>query len=689
VTRGRTVAAFCVAAAAFVLPAAGLAAQQPGLGRMWTFENAPLAYLKQEYGFAPTQEWLDMLRLSALRFGDGCSASFVSPKGLILTNHHCARDRIAEISNEDKDLVANGFYARALADELPLPGLTVQQLAAMSDVTAAMNDGITADDNDETSAAKRSNNEQAILAKAAEDHPGLDAQIVTLFQGAQYQLYLYRNYDDVRLVCAPHLQAAYFGGDPDNFTYPRYCLDFAFVRAYVDGKPADTSKHWFRWNAAGPKENDLVFVVGNPGSTDRLLTKAQMEYHRDAELPLQLAQFEAQLEVAAQWAKQQPARARELREFVFQISNAQKAYRGEYEGLLEPSLLKEKAAAEADFRARIDADPAWKAKFGTLFDRLAENAKRMTELVPKLRFHSSGDSAHVTIAELVLEAVDPARDERSRAFILSQLEEATPDATLAAISSKLFADQIRDAQKWLGDKDPFVVAALAGGDADAAADRIAKSRILDRDFRNALIAKGAAAVHASDDPAIQLAVLLRGLSKDYASAMSALESEQQALGAEVGRALFAVYGTMVSPDATFTLRFSDGVVRGYPMNGTVAPWRTVFGGMFARSVEFAGKHPFDLPELLTARRDRIDLTTPVNLVSTNDITGGNSGSPLVDRDLRLIGLIFDGNIESLPNRFLYRSDRARTVSVHAGGILEALRKIYDADALADELTNSR
>ncbi|MBK8980112.1 MAG: S46 family peptidase [Planctomycetes bacterium] len=529
----RQVALLFLPALVGVLPAQ----EHKELGRMWTFENAPLGWFQEAYDFTPGQDWLDHARLSSLRFGRGCSASFVSPHGLIMTNHHCARGNIAQVQGEE-DWLRDGYYSGGFAGEVPLPGLTVQQLIATRDVTAEIKSG--ADRNE-------------LLGQMSAEHPELTHQLVSLYQGGQYQIYSYRSWDDLRLVCAPHGQSAHFGGDPDNFCYPRWGLDFTFVRAYQDGKPADTSAHYFKWKTAGAGEGELVFTVGNPGSTGRLQTVAQCEYLRDHRYPGQVRRAEETLETLARQAAESPEREKQLRTRILSVENSRKANQGYLDGLRNARIMDIKRRAEAELRAAIAADPELQRRYGDAWD------------------------------------------------IIVDLQ----------------------AQK-----------VAAAGDREAT-EQIARQ-----------------------------------------------EREQQT---RIGEACFAVYGNSIPPDATFTLRLSDGLVKGFPMNGTIAPYFTSLYGLYARHTEFGGVHPFDLPQIWLDREHQLDLSTPFNFVATCDIIGGNSGSPMIDREQNVVGLIFDGNIEMLGNNYVFDDEVSRTVSVHPAIIIEALRKIYDAGALADEL----
>ncbi len=639
------------------------------LGKMWTFENPPLAYLEKEYGFKPTQEWLDSLRLASIKFGGGCSSSFVSPKGLIMTNHHCARGDIAKASGEE-DWLNNGFYAKAMEDEVKLHGLTVQQLVSMEDVTERMNYGVEPTDNDDTISQKRAQNERKILESVRKE--GTNPQVVKLFQGAVFQLYVYKIYDDIRLVCAPHLQTAHFGGDPDNFTYPRYGIDFTFCRAYENDKPVDTSAHYFKWCTGQILENDLVFVTGNPGTTKRLLTYAQLEYMRDVWHPIVNQLIDNRLATRKNLAKKHPELKKDLQTEILSFENAQKAYTGYLAGLKDDSLMAQKRQAEQAFQRRVEADEKAKEKFGGTWRRIEEVTSVRAQFEPKRRFQTTGGHPVLAVAMRVLRG-DKERAMSSAGGEISKLQRAD------------FVDHVTRARQWLSKEDAKCFGDL---EPEALASALESSKLNDPAYIRELFDGGDDAIQNNDDVALVMARGLRPLMQTNAAIDEELTAVEEAQGARVGQALHAVYGNKVSPDATLTLRFSDGIVSGYPFNGTKAPFRTTFYGLYARAHEFDNKYPFDLPQIWLDRKDKVDMSRAVDLVSTNDIIGGNSGSPLVNKDLEVVGLVFDGNIEMLPNRYLYRGDIPRSVSVHVDAIMESLKKIYDADRIVQELTSS-
>ena len=666
------------------------------LGRMWTFENPPLAYLEEEYGFAPDEQWLNSLRLGSLRLGgesDGfCSASFVSPKGLIMTNNHCVRDAVSSTNQEGPGLVTSGFYATSMENEYRLKTqadgwLTVSQLNQITEITELVNEGIEEGDSEDEIKKKREANKEKILADAKESNPDLEAQVVSLYQGGIFQLYQYKTYNDLRLVCMPHLQTAHFGGDPDNFTFPRYSIDFAFIRAYENGEPADTTQHYFKWKNGGATQNELVFVPGNPGTTKRLNTKAQFEYQRDAQIPIILELLTNRLQIFRTLIEQIPQIEEPYRTSMLQWENGEKAFTGNLNGLNEPELMAQKTEAEAAFKARVDADPALKSEFGTLWDDIAALATEQKELEAPLVFHSGGFLSVLNGAVQVVRAADPDEPEESRKEAAEGLAEFQWLDNVITVN--LFADHLVRARNWLAPDDPYLTTVFGGeGDIRAIQASLLSSALANDDARDgaltALVGNWEA-IQASEDPAIVVARRLAPMARANETRQEALAAREEALGARIGRALFECYGTKVSPDATMTPRFTDGRVSGYRYNGTLAPYRTSFYGLYGRNTEFDGAHPFDLPNIWLERKGQIDMAKAVNFVSTNDITGGNSGSVVVNQSLEVVGLIFDGNIESLSQDFVYRDKVARSVSVHVDGIMEALMKIYEADRVIEEL----
>jgi hypothetical protein len=659
-------------------------------GTMWTFDAPPLEYWKSTYGFTPDQRWLDNVRLASVRLPN-CSSSIVSARGLVLTNHHCARSCISSASPRDTNYIDVGFVAPSQAEERRCQGLYVDQLQSIEDVTAAVRAASRAP----TAAAQVERRMRAIdsIQSACGQATGLQCQVVTLYQGGMYSLYRYKRYDDVRLVMAPEEDIAFFGGDPDNFTYPRYCLDIALLRIYENEQPL-VARNYLRWSSAGASEGELVFVTGNPGSTGRLLTMAQMEYLRDVVYPENLASWARQLEVLRDVTRDDPERARRYDNTIFSLANSEKAITGYRSGLLDEELMAKKRAFEREFRARIGRNPRLRTQYGGTWDAIAAAQRELASFDKAHRYRSFAGSQLLAWAGHLVRI--PAQQglpdsERLPEYRGEGIERITRQITSAApvdtqVETRLLAAQLAAAKRALPANDPFLQAVLGGRSPEAAARALIGGTTLnDAAARKALLDGGAKAIAASTDPLIAAARKIDPLNRVVATRARRLNALIASNAEKLGQAIFAAYGTSLPPDATFTLRISDGVVKGYPYNGTLAPYRTSFYGLYARSAEFSGKDPFNLPERWRARVDSLDLAAPVNFVSTNDIIGGNSGSPVINRNAEVVGLIFDSNIEALPNRFVFTDEVARSVSVHSSGITEALRSMYPAGWIVAEL----
>jgi hypothetical protein len=659
-------------------------------GTMWTFDAPPLDYWEQTYDFRPTQDWLDHVRLASVRL-PGCSSSFVSEDGLVMTNHHCARSCITAVSPPDTSYQETGFVAGSMADEKLCPGLYVDQLNSIEDVTVRVRGAVTATDA-VRQVAQRDSVIQEITNECG-DATGLNCQVVTLYQGGMYSLYRYERFNDVRLVMAPEGQAAFFGGDPDNFTYPRYDLDLTLLRVYVDGEPR-TTDHYLGWSENGAAEDELVFITGNPGSTGRLLTLAQMEYLRDVQYPAQLAGYQRQLAVVRQIAARSEEDRRRTENQIFGIENSYKAVSGYLSGLLDEDRMGRKTVFEEDFRRRIDADPQLRSRYGGAWNAIAKAQAELASLAAQGRYYGFGGSQILGVAgNLVRLPEQKALPDSLRlpAFRSDRLErlqgQLTAEMSVDFESEVLnLAAQLQAAQAELPAGDPFLRTVLAGRTPEAAAHALIEgSSLTDARVRQLLMEGGAAAIADSDDPMIVAARAINPLAAEVAEKAAPLNAAISANAELVGQAIFAAYGHSLPPDATFTLRITDGVVKRYPMNGTYAPYKTTLFGLYARAAEFDNESPWELAPRWQERRDMLDLSTPINFVSTSDIIGGNSGSPVINKDAEVVGLVFDGNIQFLPNRFIFNSAVARTVSVHSAGIIEALRKVYDAGWIADEL----
>jgi hypothetical protein len=675
-----------------------LVKEYPGLetGTMWTFDVPPLEYWAARYNFRPTADWLEHVRLSSVR-QPGCSASFVSGEGLVMTNHHCARSCIEAVTREGEDFIENGFYAGSRAAERRCPNFWLDQLLSIRDVTdsvtAAVPSGASPTQAAEARAAAITDIQDRCRATGAH----LNCQVVTMYRGGQYKLYTFRRYDDLRLVFAPDGPAAFFGGDPDNFTYPRYDVDVSFYRAYEDGQPVKADHH-FTWSANGSAEGDLVFVVGNPGSTGRLNTVAQMEYLRDVQYPATLEVFARQIPILHELANADPVRARSLRNRIFGLENSQKATTGYRAGLIDPDLMAWKRKWEGDFRAKVQADPALEAKYGTAWDEVERINKELASLDVRRRYHSFNayGSRLVTLAGLLVRApAELAKPDGERMGIFREAGQAQRNRFLGAptdtlMERRMLAAWLQAMAKELPADDPVRRAALGGRTPEAAAAALVSgTTLVQPDQVRRLLDGGRAAVTASTDPLMALARVIEPLEREMSDKIITLRDREAQQDERIARALLAVFGNSVAPDATFSLRISDGVVARYPYNGTLAAPYTTFYGLYDRWTAFGGKDPWRMHQRWIDAKDKIDLSVPVNAVSTNDIIGGNSGSPVISRDGEIVGLIFDGNIEQLPTRFLYSQTTARSVWVDARGIVEALRSVYGAGALVDELLGKR
>jgi len=660
---------------------------------MWTFDNPPVKQLQDKYKFTPTPQWLDHVRLSSVRFNDGGSGSFVSANGLAITNHHVVFGQVQKLSTPKKNYVQDGFHARNQAEEMKCPDLELNVLISMQNVTArvqgAVKPGMT-----EKQALDSRRAESSRIQKEAQDAPGFRSDVVSLYTGGEFWLYRYKKYTDVRLVFAPEQQSAFFGGDPDNFTFPRYDLDFALVRAYENGRPAQI-KDYLRFNPKGAADGELVFVSGHPGSTSREWTVAQLENERDVTLPLLLGKFNRLLASLRKYGARGPEQARQAADDIFGYENTVKAYTGQLQGL-DKSLFDKKIKEETDLRAKVEANPQWRQDFGTAWDAVAAASKKQADLYKQRQYWTiSSPSGLARMArQLVVYAAELKKPdaERISGYHDAELEEMKFYLLSSApiypeYEEVLLAHSLQESADQLGANDRYVRAVLEGkSPADVAAQSIRGSKMADLAFRKSLVEGGDAAISASTDPLIVLARKVEPFFREHRKAWEeSVESVLASAGEKIAKARFAIYGKSAYPDATFTLRLTYGTVQGYPMNGTKAPSKTTFYGLYDRSASFDNKAPFNLMPRLIERKDKIDLSTPLNFVATLDIIGGNSGSPVINRNGEFVGIIFDGNIESLVGDFVYSEESNRAVAVHSAAINEVLRKVYDAGALADEL----
>ncbi|MEJ0049562.1 MAG: S46 family peptidase [Rhodospirillales bacterium] len=683
--RGFSRAMALLAGVAFVVPA--LADEG-----MWTFDNFPAAKMRAKYGWAPDAAWLKHAQLSSIRLAQGCSASLVSPDGLVMTNHHCARECLSELSDAKHDYIANGFYAATAADEKKCPALEANQLVDITDVTAQV-EAATAGKSD------RAFHEAERTAKAAiESKCGTGAdvrcQVVTLYEGGVYDLYKYKRYQDIRAVFAPEQSIAFFGGDPDNFTFPRYDLDTAFVRVFDHDKPLH-SDTFLKFATKGVRDGDIAFTSGNPGATERDDTLAELAFQRDDAQPLLITLFSELRGVLNEFATKGPEEDRTSTTMRFLIENTLKAYKGRQSALVQGSLVTDKAQAETAFRKRVAADPKLSAAYGGAWDAVAAAVAHNRDiyirngLLERLSQRLSPLLGQVVaLNRYAAEAGKPdgqRLEEYSDAnFPALKQELVSPAPIYSELEKTTLAWWLTKVREYLGTSDPDVRALMGkkspGEIADALVDG---TRLKDAKFRAQLLAGGPKAIDAYHDSLIDFArkldVPARAVRADYENNVKAVITKNAAL---IAKARFALEGKSSYPDATFTLRLSYGTVAGYQENGrTIAPV-TNFAGAYAHAT---GRDPFKLPATWLRAEKDVAMDTNLDFVSTNDIIGGNSGSPVIGRDGEAIGLIFDGNIQSLGGDFGYDGSVNRAVAVDVTAITEALRKIYHADRLAGEL----
>ncbi|MCR4415518.1 MAG: S46 family peptidase [Thermoguttaceae bacterium] len=663
---------------------------------MWLFNNPPTRLLKSKYGFEPTAAWMDHLRLASVRFNSGGSGSFVSSDGLVMTNHHVGADALQKLSTKERNLLKTGFHAKTREEELRCVDLELNVLVSIEDVTARINAAVQPGmDPAQAHQARRA--AMNTIEKESFDKTGLRSDVVTLYHGGLYHLYRFKKYTDVRLVFAPEQEIAFFGGDPDNFEYPRFDLDICFFRVYENGKPA-RPEHFLKWSKAGPADGELVFVSGHPGRTSRLNTVAHLEFLRDKSFPYLMRKLYRREVILTSYSERSQENARRAQDELFGIENSRKARLGGLAGLQDPAILDAKRAAEAELRKAVAGRPELAAAVGDPWADVLGIIKVWEGILYDYDLLERGaafnsDKFHIAriLVRLADETAKP-NAQRLREFAESNLDSLKRDLFSEApiyddLETVKLADSLGMFLEMAGPGHPLVQKVLAGRPPrERAAELVLGSKLADVAFRKKLADGGVAAIAASDDPMIQLARLVdpaaRELRRTYEEKVE--EPLRQAY-ARIADARFKLHGTDVYPDATFTLRLAFGTVRGYTeMGKSVPPW-TDFAGLYERAAEHENRPPFRLPPRWIERKDRLDLRTPFNFVSTADIIGGNSGSPVVNRRGELVGIIFDGNIQSLVLDFQYTDELARAVSVHSSAIVEALRKVYDAQGLADEL----
>ena len=675
---------------------------------MWLFNAPPLKQLKEKYQFEPTQQWLEHLQKASVRLNSGGSGSFVSANGLVITNHHVGADTLQKISDPQHNYLKDGFYARTQADEIKSTDLELNVLMSIEDVTArvdgALKPGIT---NEQSSSARSS--VIAAIEKESKDKTGLRSDVVTLYQGGAYHLYRYKRYDDVRLVFAPEQQIAFYGGDPDNFEYPRYDLDICIFRVYENGQPAKID-HYLKWNSRGPIDRELIFVSGSPGKTDRQLTVDELADMRDRFLPYLLRMFNRREVLGLAYGARSFENARKARDDLFGDQNNRKRYDGYLAGLLDPQIWSALQAREQKLRDAIAHDSKLRSTIGA-YGRvkraqaeIAKNASLYNYLEqerpspvgyrgPRALFGNLFKYARLLVralderakpnGERIPQFRDSARD--SLELELFSTEPIYNDYEILRLT-----DSLTDFASQFGADDPLVKKVLAGKSPhDRAVELVSGTKLKDVAVRKDLYGKDAAALQAARDPMIDLARLVDGPAREAKKIYDTQDEIKKQAYSEIAKARFATEGTGSYPDATFTLRLSYGTVRGYEQDGKQIPAFTDFAGLYQRSAEHDNGPPFDLPKRWIDKKASLNLATHFNFVSDPDIIGGNSGSPVVNKANEFVGIIFDGNIQSLVLDCIYTDTQSRAVSVDSAAITEALRKVYDAQPLVEELLSGK
>jgi hypothetical protein len=673
---------------------------------MWLFNAPPLKQLREKYQFEPTPQWLDHLQKASVRFNSGGSGSFVSANGLVITNHHVGADSLQKFGDEQHNYLRDGFYAKTQAEEKKCVDLELNVLMSIEDVTARVNGAVKAG----TTSEQAANARKAVIAaieKESKEKTGLRSDVVTLYQGGAYHLYRYKRYDDVRLVFAPEQQIAFYGGDPDNFEYPRYDLDVCIFRVYENGKAAKVD-NFLEFNSRGPSDGELIFVSGSPGRTDRQLTLDELADTRDRYLPYALRMFNRREVLESAYSARSFENARKARDDLFGDQNNRKRYDGYLAGLLDPQIWSALRAREQKLRnpAAAGRDPKSKSTIAA-YDRIKRARAEIAKNAPVYNYLEQERPSTIgyrqprafvsnlfKYARLLLRAVDE-RAKPNGERIPQFRDSARESLELELFSTEpiyddyeilRLTDSLTDFASQFGADNPLVQKVLAGKSPHArAVELVSGTKLKDVAGRKDLYGKDAAGLQAAHDPMIDLARLIDGPARDARKIYDAQEEIKKQAYAEIAKARFAIEGAGTFPDATFTLRLSYGTVRGYEQDGQQTPAFTDFAGLYQRSTEHDNRPPFDLPRRWIDRKANLNLATHFNFVSDPDIIGGNSGSPVVNKANEFVGIIFDGDIQSLVLDCIYTDTQARAVSVGSAAIIEALRKVYDAGALADEL----
>jgi hypothetical protein len=663
---------------------------------MWTFDNPPLKQWKERYGFEPTKEWLDKVRLASPKIG-GASGAFVSQNGLIATNHHVASGIVARLSTKERDLMKTGFYAPTQAEELKSTDAVVQVLISFDDVTAKIHSAVKEGASNAEAAAQRAA-AIASIEKEASDRTKLRCDVVSLYSGGEYWTYCFKRYTDVRLVMAPEEQAAFFGGDYDNFTFPRHDLDYTFLRVYENDKPASTP-HYFKWSSTGPKKGEFVIASGYPGSTARLMTVSQLTYARDHGNPLLKQVWETRRRALEDYSKLGPEQLRQATPGMRSFANSLKRLKGQQDGLLNPRMFEKKVAEEKDLRDKLAAKPDLEKQYAPAWQNIAKAYDALPAMSKRLSFSNLAASRLASIASQIvtyheeMAKPDTQRYPEFRAARLDAFRNSllSPSPIYLDLEEAALTSWLEEGVKVLGASDPFIRAAVGNADpAEVVKRAVRETKLTDPSARRALLEGPAGAIAASTDPMITLARRTAPVIRELRAWNEANISDVEAAnGTRIAQARFAVYGKSMPPDANSNLRLSYGTVDGYEEDTTLVPFKTTFFGLYDRAESFNYEPPYDLPQRYIDGRSKLDLSVPLNFVYTADTIGGNSGSPVINRNAELVGLNFDSNLQKLSNRYWYidEDEGSRAVAVHSAGIIESLRKLYGAEALVKELLN--
>jgi len=675
---------------------------------MWLFSAPPLRQLKEKYKFEPTQRWLEHLQKASVRFNSGGSGSFVSATGLCITNHHVGADALQKASSEQHNYLKDGFYAKTNAEEIKCADLELNVLISTEDLTARVNAAVKSGMTPDQASTARGN-AIALIEKESKEKTGLRSDVVTLYQGGAYHLYRYKRYDDVRIVFAPEQQMAFYGGDPDNFEYPRFDLDICIFRVYENGQPAKID-NFLKWNSAGPSDGELTFVSGSPGKTDRQLSLDELADTRDRFLPYLLRMFNRREVLELSYSARSFENARKARDDLFGDQNNRKRYDGYLAGLLDPEIWSQLRAREQRLRNAIANGFKFKST-AAAYDRIKSAQAEIAKNAPLYNYLEQERPITVgyrgprafsgnlfKYARLLVRAIDERakpNGERIPAFRDSareslELELFSTEPIYDDYEILRLTDSLTDFASQFGADDPLVQKVLAGKSPHVrAVELISGTKLKNVAMRKDLYHKDAASLQTAHDPMIDLARLVDGPARGARKIYDAQEEIKKQAYSAIAKARFSIEGASNYPDATFTLRLSYGTVRGYEQDGKQIPPFTDFAGLYQRSAEHNNKPPFDLPQRWIDKKSNLDLSTHFDFVSDADIIGGNSGSPMVNKANEFVGIIFDGNIQSLVLDCIYTDTQARAVSVDSAAIIEALRKVYDANALADELEGAK